>query len=93
MNENFTIVNDPLIEHVIDQANGKEYRAGEFVFQTPREISEVRMRVFDALKRGEPNIVCAACHTPVYPRKYVDSVRIPAHADHDSGVMTTDVPI
>ena len=73
MNENFTIVNDPLIEHVIDQANGKEYRAGEFVFQTPREISEVRMRVFDALKRGEPNIVCAACHTPVYPRKYVDS--------------------
>ena len=73
MIENFTIVNDPLIEHVIDQANGKEYRAGEFVFQTPREISEVRMRVFDALKRGEPNIVCSACHTPVYPRKYVDS--------------------
>ena len=73
MNCGFTLVDEPLIEYVIDQADGLEYRAGQYVFTSAREIAEIRMRVFDAIKRQEPNIICAACHTPAYPRKHLDT--------------------
>lgn len=73
MTKGFTLVDEPLIEYVIDQADGREYRAGEYVFASARDIAQIRMRVFDAIKRDEPNIICAACHTPAYPRKHIDT--------------------
>lgn len=81
----FTLVDEPLIEYVIDQADGKEYRAGQYVFASAREIAEIRMRVFDAIKREEPNIICAACHTPAYPRKHLDTGKFHfVHVSEDS---------
>jgi hypothetical protein len=73
MGSSFTLVDEPLIEYVIDQVAGKEYRAGDYVFASAREIAEIRMRVFDAIKREGPSIICAACHMPAYPRKYIDT--------------------
>lgn len=71
MSSSFTLVDEPLIEYVIDQADGKEYGAGEYISVSAREISEIRVRVYDARQRSEPNIVCAACHRPAYPRKNI----------------------
>lgn len=90
MSSGFTIVDEPLIEYVIDQADGKEYRAGEYVFASAREIAEIRMRIFDAIKRCEPNIICAACHTPTYPRKHLDTGKF--HFVHVSEEGETDCP-
>ncbi|GAM08377.1 hypothetical protein OR1_00648 [Geobacter sp. OR-1] len=90
MSSGFTLVDEPLIEYVIDQADGKEYRAGEYVFASAREIAEIRMRVFDAIKREEPNIICAACHTPAYPRKHIDTGKF--HFVHVSEDGENDCP-
>jgi len=85
MNSGFTLVDEPLIEYVIDQADGIEYRASQYVFASAREIAEIRMRVFDAIKRQEPNIICAACHTPAYPRKHLDTGKFHfVHVSEDS---------
>lgn len=65
----FILVDEPLIEYVLDQAIGQESKAREYVFESERDVAKIRLRVFDAIKRNEPNIICAACHTPVYPRK------------------------
>lgn len=74
MNEKFAIVDAPLIEHIIDQADGREYMAGEYISAVNSGgIAQIRMRVFDARTRGEPNIICAECHTPVYPRKHFNT--------------------
>lgn len=68
--DDFTFVQDPLIEHVIDQSVGKEYKADEYIINSSaREIAKVRLKVFDAINRNQPNIICAACHTPVYPKR------------------------
>lgn len=71
MSNVFTLIDEPLIEYVIDQTDGKEYGAGEYIAASAREISEIRVRVYDARQRNEPNIICSACHRPAYPRKNV----------------------
>lgn len=69
MSTGFTLVEEPLIEYIIDQEDGREYKSEEYISASARDIAYIRMRVFDAMRRGEPNIICAACHSPAYPRK------------------------
>lgn len=90
MSKGFVLVDEPLIEYVIDQTDGREYRAGEYVFASARDIAQIRLRVFDAMRRGEPNIICAACHAPAYPRKHVDTGRF--HFVHVSEDSDKDCP-
>lgn len=90
MNCGFTLVDEPLIEYVIDQADGKEYGAGEYIAASAREISEIRVRVYDAWQRGEPNIICVACHRPAYPRKNVKTGKF--HFAHVSEGDNKDCP-
>ena len=90
MNCGFTLVDEPLIEYVIDQADGKEYEAGEYISASAREISEIRVRVYDAWQRSEPNIICVACHRPAYPRKNVKTGKF--HFAHVSEGDNKDCP-
>lgn len=90
MNCGFTLVDEPLIEYVIDQADGKEYGAGEYIAESAREISEIRVRVYDAWQRGEPNIICVACHRPAYPRKNIKTGKF--HFAHVSEGDNKDCP-
>lgn len=72
----YSLVDDPKIKEVIDQRNGgKEFPAGEFILNERRDIAKLRMGIFDAIKRNEPTIICAACHNPVYPKRYADRSR------------------
>jgi len=90
MSNVFTLVDEPLIEYVIDQTDGKEYGAGEYIAASAREISEIRVRVYDARQRNEPNIICAACHRPAYPRKNVKTGKF--HFAHVSESDNQDCP-
>ncbi len=84
MNSEFTLVDKPLIKHVFDQIDGKEHEAGSYLFLSDREISQLRMKIFDALDKKSPIIICAACHNPVYPRKSNETSRFHfAHVHED----------
>lgn len=72
-NFHYSIVDDPLIKEVIDLRYGKkEFPAKEYMINERREISNLRMGIYDAIERNEPTIICAACHNPIYPKRFKD---------------------
>lgn len=81
----YRIVDEPLIKEVIDLRYGKkEFHAKEYVLNERREISNLRMGIYDAIERNEPTIVCAACHSPIYPKRFKDRPRF--YFAHVNGV-------
>lgn len=68
---NLRLVDNPLVEFVID-SDGHELNVKEYNNLDPLKFAEYRLNAFE---KGKPKILCAVCHTPVWPTLHVKRER------------------
>jgi len=67
MNQPVAVVDDPQIEEVLDVESNEIVPSGHFLQHNPRIISELRVELRHAARRGKPRVLCPLCHTSVVP--------------------------
>ena len=67
MKQPLAIVDDPQIEEVLDVESNEIVPSGRYLQNNPRVISELRLELRLAARRGMPRVLCPLCHTAIVP--------------------------
>ena len=64
------------VEFVIDQQMNREYPAAELLPTDDREIGIARLKAFEDRQQKRAGIICAACHSLVWPKRTPDRTHV-----------------